>query len=73
MSYASEYQRSLNEPEAFWKDQAENIAWFKKPEAILEALDDGTHRWFADGELNSSYLALDYQIEQGRGEQTALI
>jgi len=73
MSYASEYQRSLNEPEAFWKDQADQIAWFKKPETILETLDDGTHRWFGDGELNSSYLALDYQIEQGRGEQTALI
>lgn len=73
MSYESEYQRSLTEPETFWAEQANQIAWFKKPQTILEALDDGSHRWFGDGELNSSYLALDYQIEQGRGEQTALI
>ena len=29
--------------------------------------------WFADGELNTSYLALDYHVEQGRGDQIALI
>ena len=48
-------------------------AWYQAPANILESLPDGTHRWFADGRLNSAYLALDRQIEEGRGEQTALI
>ncbi len=49
------------------------LAWYQAPANILESLPDGTHRWFADGRLNSAYLALDRQIEEGRGEQTALI
>ncbi|MBE9563404.1 MAG: propionyl-CoA synthetase, partial [Proteobacteria bacterium] len=34
---------------------------------------NGIHQWFADGELNTAYLALDYHIENGRAEQIALI
>jgi propionyl-CoA synthetase len=49
------------------------VAWFRPPENTLQTLPDGTHRWFADGQLNTCYLALDHQIEQGRGEQRALI
>ena len=73
MSYESEYQRSLTQPEAFWQEQAQKLAWYQTPTDILQPQEDGTHRWFADGVLNTCYLALDYQIEQGRGDQTALI
>ena len=34
---------------------------------------NGMADWFPDGELNVGYLALDAQVEAGRGEQTALI
>ncbi|MGV8590578.1 AMP-binding protein, partial [Pseudomonas aeruginosa] len=34
-------------------------AWYQAPANILESLPDGTHRWFADGRLNSAYLALE--------------
>jgi len=55
-----------------WTEQVDLISWYKQPKQILSTK-DGWHDWFADGELNSSYLALDYHIEQGRGEQIALI
>ncbi|MGV8916576.1 MAG: propionyl-CoA synthetase [Pseudomonas sp.] len=71
--YAQSHAYSIAEPEAFWAEQARQVAWYKAPQHILETRADGTHSWFADGLLNSSYLALDYHIEQGRGEQTALI
>ena len=29
------YQKSINNPEEFWKDAAEDIFWFKKPTKIL--------------------------------------
>ncbi|WP_027853146.1 propionyl-CoA synthetase [Marinobacterium litorale] len=72
MDYNAHYQASIDDPEGFWAAQADRIAWFKKPEQILTATDWGTHSWYADGELNTCYLALDHQIEQGRGEQVAL-
>lgn len=72
-SYAAQHARSLAEPEAFWREQAERIAWFKKPTTICEPDDNDFYQWYSDGELNTAYLALDYHIEQGRGEQSALI
>ncbi|MCY1394685.1 Acetyl-coenzyme A synthetase [compost metagenome] len=73
MNYQDCYARSIDDPAAFWAEQAQTLAWYRKPATCLAANNDGTHQWFADGRLNSSYLALDYQIEQGRGAQTALI
>jgi propionyl-CoA synthetase len=73
MSYPHAYRRSIEEPAAFWAEQAAQVAWYAPPTAILEALPDGTHRWFADASLNSSYLALDQHVEQGRGERAALV
>lgn len=73
MSYQDEYDYSMNDPEAFWKDKAEDLEWFKKPETILSQDEHGIHHWFADGEMNTSYMALDYHVNNGRGDQLALI
>ncbi|WP_288375473.1 propionyl-CoA synthetase [uncultured Pseudomonas sp.] len=73
MTYQHSYAHSITDPASFWQAQAEQLAWHRKPTLTLQENQDGTHRWFADGRLNSSYLALDHQIEQGRGEQLALI
>lgn len=73
MSYESEFRRSIEDPEGFWRAQAEAIAWYKFPETILGEDENGNAVWFADGELNTAYLTLDVHVENGRGEQTALI
>ena len=72
-NYAQVYQRSLTEPEAFWAEQARGIPWIRTPTKVLEKDRNDVWRWFSDGELNSCYVALDHHVEQGRGEQTALI
>ena len=72
-AYQEVFDFSAHQPEEFWKQQAENIAWFRFPQTILSKDEHGIDRWFADGELNTAYLALDYHVEQGRGDQTALI
>ena len=72
MRYDNQYQAALDNPEAYWATQIDRIAWFKKPETILHKTDFGTYSWYPDGELNTCYLALDQQVEQGRGEQVAL-
>lgn len=72
-NYQEEFIQSLNSPEAFWAEQARHVAWYTEPSSILSKDENGNDTWFADGEINSSYLALDYHIEQGRGDQLALI
>ena len=73
MSYKDEYKRSIETPEAFWAEKAEAVKWYKKPETILSKDENDIYRWFADGEMNTAYLALDYHVETGRGDQDALI
>ncbi len=73
MSYQQEYDRSMQDPEGFWRDQAKALEWFKFPQQILTRDDDGLGYWFADGEMNTAYMALDHHVKNGRGGQTALI
>lgn len=73
MSYQATYLHSINEPATFWQKEANAIQWFRAPQNILSRDELGNYRWFEDGELNLSYLCIDYHIEQGRGEQLALI
>ena len=73
MGYAEEYQRSLTDPSAFWADQAQAIPWITPPTDMLSQDANGAWRWFADGELNSCYVALDQHVDAGRGDQPALI
>ncbi|NWN82628.1 MAG: propionyl-CoA synthetase [Halomonas sp.] len=72
-TYTYEFRRSVEQPETFWAEQARRIPWFKQPQAILE-YDEAQHaRWYGDGELNIAYAALDYHVEQGRGDQPAVL
>ncbi|MEU6577264.1 acetate--CoA ligase [Streptomyces sp. NPDC046805] len=64
------YDRSIAEPEAFWRDAARAVDWIEPPSTILDA----THRrWFPDGVLNTCFNALDRHVRAGRGDKTALI
>lgn len=73
MSYHAEYTKSVENPEAFWAEKAVDVPWYTPPKQILSKDENGIDRWFADGEMNTAYMALDYHVEQGRGEQLALI
>lgn len=72
-SYKEIYKSSIENPEAFWAEKADLIAWYEKPKEILSKDENGFYRWYKGGKLNTSYLALDYHVENGRGDQTALI
>ncbi|EPB3090151.1 propionyl-CoA synthetase [Vibrio vulnificus] len=72
-AYQKEYQWAKQQPESFWQAQAKNIDWFEFPKTILANDANGIERWYPDGLLNTSWLALDYHCEQGRGDKAALI
>ncbi|MEE2023687.1 MULTISPECIES: acetate--CoA ligase [Alkalimonas] len=72
-SYQAHYQAAMADPESFWLQQAQQLPWYQLPSRALEPLSDHRYRWFADGKLNCSYLALDHHVAAGRGNQLALI
>ena len=67
------YHESINNPEDFWREASENIFWFKKPSKILNKSNPPFYKWYEDGVTNTCYNALDFHIDQGKGNKTALI
>ena len=74
--YQEMYQRSVDDPEAFWAEQAEEyLTWFKPWDKVLDwsFMEDDLHiEWFKGGKLNVSYNCLDRHLET-RGDQTAIL
>ena len=71
--YEDAYRRSIEDPEGFWGEAAQDIAWTKQWDKVLDDSNLPFYRWFRGGELNTCYNALDVHIENGRGDQAALI
>ena len=71
--YEKAYNRSVEDPEGFWAEQAESFVWRKKWDTVL-AWDfrKPDIRWFEGGKLNITENALDRHLDT-RGEQTALL
>ena len=66
--YAATLRRSLDDREGFWGEAAAAIYWDKRWDRVYDG-----GRWFAGGELNLCFNALDRHVEAGRGAQVALI
>jgi propionyl-CoA synthetase len=73
VGYHDEFEASLADPGNFWLQQAAQLPWYRPPQVALAEDERGVSRWFVDGELNTAHLALDRHVEEGRGEQAALI
>ena len=72
--YKEIYDRSIQAPEAFWSEIAERITWFKKWDQICEYdFVNASVKWFEGATLNACYNCLDRHIEDGHGDDTALI
>jgi propionyl-CoA synthetase len=73
MTYQTHYDESIKTPIDFWKKRANDLPWYKAPHNILSKDENGMDRWFADGEMNTCYMALDFHVENGHGDNIALI
>jgi len=67
------YDRSLKAPERFWAEAAEDLHWHRKWDKVLDDSNKPLYRWFAGGEFNTCYNALDRHVESGRAGQAAII
>ncbi len=74
-AYDAMYRRSVEDNEAFWREQAARLDWSRPFDAVKDVSFDAEDlhvRWYAGGRLNASYNCIDRHLE-ARGEQTALI
>lgn len=71
--FDAKYRQSLDEPEAFWAEAAGQVHWHRPYDRVFDASSLPRYRWFPGGELNTCYNALDVHVENGRGDQRALI
>jgi len=67
------FHRSLQEPAGFWGEAAEAVHWYKRWDKVLDDSRQPFYRWFVGGEVNTCYNALDLHVDEGHGDQPALI
>lgn len=74
--YELKYKESIADPEKFWGKEGERISWIKKYTKVKDSsfnLDDLHISWYKDGTLNACYNTVDRHIENGHGNDIAII
>ena len=72
--YLAMYRRSIESPDAFWAEQAEQfVDWYKRWDTVSQVdFTQGRFAWFKGAKLNVSYNCIDRHLKT-RGDQTAII
>jgi acetyl-CoA synthetase len=75
--YQEMYKRSIDDPEGFWGEVAEDFVWFKKWDKVWEYNYDMRKgpisiKWFLGAKTNITVNCLDRHLET-RGDQTAIL
>jgi len=76
-AYQEKYQRSIDDPDGFWTEEAEKFIWFKKWDSVREFNYDVREgnisiEWFKGGKTNITVNCVDRHLK-ARGEQTAIL
>ncbi len=71
-TYADFYQRSIDDREAFWSEQAQLIDWKQEPTQVCDYSNPPFARWFVGGATNLCHNAVDRHLAD-RAAQPALI
>ena len=73
-SYRMLYKQSIENPEKFWGEIAERLDWYTKWNSVRDVdFRSGKIKWFSGGILNASYNCIDRHVENGFGDNTAII
>ncbi|MAZ61535.1 MAG: acetate--CoA ligase [Candidatus Marinimicrobia bacterium] len=72
--YSKLYNESINNNENFWSKVSKRIHWFKNWDKVSDVdYSKAKIKWFENGKLNVSYNCIDRHIENGHGDDIALI
>lgn len=69
--YLDIYQKSLDDIEEFWENEARKLEWFRTWDKVLE-WDPPFAKWFPGGLLNASYLCVDRHLKNWRRNKVAI-
>ena len=73
-SYRTLYKQSIENPVKFWGEIAERLDWYTKWNSVRDVdFRFGKIKWFSGGVLNASYNCIDRHVENGFGDDTAII
>jgi len=70
--YRRLYEKSVKDPEGFWAEQAQALAWSRRWDRVLE-WNPPFAKWFVGGTLNISENCLDRHVAAGRADRTAIL
>jgi acetyl-CoA synthetase len=76
--YQKMYERSINDPDGFWLEQAATLDWIKKPSKGRKYVWDTAakrveHTWFEDGQLNVTVNCLDRHLKTKTRDKIAIL
>jgi len=69
--YAEMHQRSLEDPNGFWSEQARKLDWYKTWDRVLD-WNPPYARWFVGGRLNACYQCVDRHVKTWRRSKVAI-
>ncbi|XP_036376101.1 acyl-CoA synthetase short-chain family member 3, mitochondrial [Megalops cyprinoides] len=72
-AYDEAFSSARDTPEVFWSKAAENVSWFEPWSKTLDVTDPVFPKWFVGAKLNVCHNAVDRHVENGRGDQIAII
>ena len=73
MGYYAEYDAWKSDPESYWLNAAQAIDWDVAPTRALFERGNNIYEWFSEARVNTCYNAVDRHVENGRGDQVAII
>ena len=73
VEYDRLYRQSIEDPDSFWRDQLQRLAWIKEPSVMGNwSYDPVEIKWFEDGVLNLCHNCVDRHLPQ-RADSVALV
>ena len=70
--YRVEHKRSIEDPEGYWGEIAQELRWFKPWDKVLE-WNAPDAKWFVGATTHLCYNCVDRQVAQGHGDDPAII
>jgi acetyl-CoA synthetase len=71
--YEAWYQRSIEDPEGFWAERANELEWYKKWDKVLDDSNAPFYKWFVGAKTNIVHNAIDRHLTNSHRNKLALI
>ena len=71
--YDAWYKQSIEDPEGFWADRANELEWYKKWDKVLDDSNAPFYKWFVGAKTNIVHNAIDRHLTDSHRNKLALI